>query len=69
MLFNVNSESASKSLAGLKEALVAQSGEILVKVMGFIEHATNKCEQASGENASECLSLLVDQPAIHARVL
>jgi hypothetical protein len=28
--------------------------------MSYVENATYKCERASGENASECLSLLVD---------
>ena len=32
--------------------------------MGYIENATYKCERPSGENASECLSLIVESPEI-----
>lgn len=70
MLYNINTSQATKGpLAGLKEAVVAKSGEILQSILGFIENATYKCEQASGENASECLSVLIDVPAIHALIL
>jgi len=32
----------------------------LQTIMRYIENATYKCEKASGENASECLSYVVE---------
>ena len=43
----------------LKLAIKSRSCQILGQVITFIENATYKCEHASGENTSECLSLLV----------
>ena len=37
--------------------------------MSYIENATYKCERPSGENACECLSLIVDNPEIHKLIV
>lgn len=40
--------------------VIAQSKSVLIlqTVVSYIENATYKCERPSGENASECLSLI-----------
>jgi hypothetical protein len=43
----------------LRDAVRSKGKLVLERIMSYIENATYKCERASGENASECLSLLV----------
>jgi len=40
----------------------AYEEKTLVVIKEYILKATYKCERPSGENASECLSVLVDSP-------
>jgi hypothetical protein len=45
---------------GTYKAIQSRSQAILETIVRYIENSTYKCERASGENASECLSLLVE---------
>lgn len=51
---------AGQSQKAIREAVESRVRSILERFMAFVTNATYKCERPSGENASECLSLLVD---------
>ena len=53
----------------LSTAAFAKSPAILQCVLIFIKNATHKCELPSGENVSECLSLIVDRKEIAKHII
>jgi len=67
-LLTIMMYAGSNGKDALKEAMRSRSSQVLAKIMSYIENATYKCEHASGENASECLSLLVSFDEIQSTI-